>query len=90
MTTIDLTQEHPSINDLLRLAAGDQVRIRSQSGQEFILESADAFDREVAELSGSGRFMSFLAERAKEPGGTKLEDIERKLAQAEQAATDRP
>jgi hypothetical protein len=71
------------------MAADDQVRIRSRSGEEFILESAAAFDREVAELSRSERFMSFLAERAIEPGRAKLEDLERKIAQVEQALKDR-
>jgi hypothetical protein len=90
MTTIDLTQEQPSIDELLRMAAGDPVRIRNQDGEEFILEAADAFDREVAELSRSERFMSFLAERANEPAKTSLEALERRLAQAEQAGKDRP
>jgi hypothetical protein len=90
MTTIDLTQEQPSVNDLLRIAAADPIRIRSQGGEEFILESADAFDREVADLSRSDRFMSFLAERAREPGRTTLEEVERKLAQAEQDTPDQP
>ena len=89
MTFIDLTQEQPSVDDLLRMATGDSSRIRSRSGEEFILESVDAFEREVAELSRSAPFMSFLANRSKEPGGTKLKDLERRLAQAEQAATDR-
>jgi hypothetical protein len=90
MTTIDLKQQQPSIDELLRMAAGDPVRIRNQDGEEFILESADAFDREVTDLSRSEPFMSFLADRAREPGRTKLEDIERRLAQAEEAAKDRP
>jgi hypothetical protein len=90
MTTIDLKQQQPSLDELLRMAAGDPVRIRNQDGDEFILESADAFEREVAEFSRSAPFMSFLAERAKEPGRTTLEDIERRLAQAEQAAAERP
>ena len=72
MTTIDLTQVQPSVDDLLRMAAGVPVRIRSRNGEEFILESADAFDREAAELSQSEKFMSFLAERAQEPGRTSL------------------
>lgn len=90
MTTIDLAREQPSIDDLLRMAAGDPVRIRSQNGEEFILESADAFDREVAELARSERFMSFLSERAREPGQTSLADLERRVAQDEQAMKDRP
>jgi hypothetical protein len=90
MTTIDLAQERPSVDDLLRMATEDSVRIRSQSGEEFILEPADAFDREVAELSRSERFMTFLSERAREPGRTRLEDLDRRLSQAEQAREDRP
>jgi hypothetical protein len=90
VTTIDLKQEQPSVDDLLRMAAGDPVRIRSRSGEEFILESADTFDREVADLPRSERFTSFLAERAREPGKTRLEDVERRLAQAEQATPDQP
>lgn len=90
MTIIDLTREQPSIDELLRMATDDPVRIRSQDGEEFILESADAFDREVAELSRSERFMSFLTERAQEPGRTTLEDVERRLAQTERPMTERP
>jgi PHD/YefM family antitoxin component YafN of YafNO toxin-antitoxin module len=90
MKLIDLKQEQPSIDDLLRMATGEPVRIRSQSGEEFILESADAFDREVAELSRSERFMSFLAERAMEPARTRLGELERRLAETEQAMKDRP
>ena len=66
------------------------MRIRSRNGEEFILESADAFDREAAELSQSEKFMSFLAERAREPGRTSPEAIERRLAQAEETMKDRP
>ena len=62
MKFIDLQQEVPSVHDLLRLAAEDQVRIRDRDGKEFILELADAFDREVGELSRSERFMSLLTD----------------------------
>jgi ribose 1,5-bisphosphokinase PhnN len=89
MKRIDLTQEQPSVEELLQFAAVDSVLIRSQKGVEFLLEAADAFDREIAELSRSERFMSFLAERSKEPGRTNLEEIDRRLSLAEQAAQDR-
>jgi len=88
MKTIDLTQEHPSIDDLLRLAAGDPILIRNRDGREFLLETADLLDREVAELSRSERFMSFLADRSREPGKTSLEEIDRRIARAEAAMTD--
>ncbi len=90
MKEIDLRQEQPSIDDLLRFAAVDSVLIRNENGVEFILEAADAFDREVAELSRNERFMSFLAERAAEPGKSSLEEIDRRLAQAEAAMGSQP
>jgi hypothetical protein len=88
MTTIDLTKRHPSTDELLQLAAGDPVLIRNRDGQEFLLEAADLFDREVAELSRSERFMSFLGERSREPGNTSLEEIDRRVSEAEAAMAD--
>jgi hypothetical protein len=69
-----------SIDELLEMAAGETVLLRSKSGGEFILEAADAFDREVAELGRSKRFMAFLQQRFQEPGRIPIEDIERRLA----------
>jgi PHD/YefM family antitoxin component YafN of YafNO toxin-antitoxin module len=89
MKLIDLRQEQPTLDDLLRMATGDQVRIRSRGGKDFILESADAFDQEVAELSRSERFMAMLTERAMEPARTRLDELERRLAETEQAMKDR-
>jgi hypothetical protein len=88
MKTIDLNREQPSISELLQWAVADPVLIRNQDGKEFVLEAADAFDQEVAELSRSERFTSFLAERAKEPGKTGLEEIDRRIAQAEAEMAD--
>jgi hypothetical protein len=72
------------------MAAGNPVRIRNRDDEEFILESADAFEREVAEHSRSEPFISFLVDRSRESGRTKLEDLDRRLAQSEQVPTDRP
>ena len=80
MKTIDLRQETLSIDELLELAAGGAVLLRSKSGGEFILEAADAFDREVAELGRSKKFMAFLQQRFEEPGRVSIEDIQRRLA----------
>ena len=69
---------------MLRVARTETVRIVNTEGDEFILEAADAFAREVAELGQSEKFMTLLAERAKESGGLSLEDLERRLTQAEE------
>jgi hypothetical protein len=84
MRTLDLRQQQVSVAELLRLARTESVRVIDKEGDEFIVEAADAFEREVAELSQSDKFMAFLAERSKEPGVISLEDLERKLAQTEE------
>jgi hypothetical protein len=48
--TLDLRQSPMSVTALLQAARQESIRILSEDGSEFILEAADAFDREVAEL----------------------------------------
>ena len=52
--------------ELLALAKSETLLIRSPSGEDFLLEQADEFDREVAALGSSGNFMAFLDARSKE------------------------
>lgn len=46
---------------------------------QYILEEADAFEKEVAILSKSEKFMKFLEERSKEEGTISIDDMEKKL-----------
>jgi hypothetical protein len=68
-----------TIGELLQLASTDVVVIVNQDGNEFVVEAADALDREAAQLGASAKFMSFLAERCREPGSLSLEDVERRV-----------
>ena len=79
MTKLDVRQTPVSVDELLQMASDDAVLVVNRDGNEFVVEAADAFDREVAELAASEKFMSFLAERCKEPGSVSLEEIERRL-----------
>lgn len=79
MKTLDLRHQSMTVEELLQLASSDAVLIRTSEGQEFLLESADEFDREVALLGESEKFMQFLAERAKEPGTISLEQLQQTL-----------
>jgi len=56
----------------------DGTRVQPTGGDDFPLEPADDFDREVALLGQSERFLSFLRERSKESGGRPLADIRKK------------
>ncbi len=81
MITVDLRQTPITINELLQLASADPVLIVGPDGNEFVVEAADAFEGEVAELGQSGSFMAFLAERSREPGSVPLQEIEQRLAE---------
>ena len=80
MTTVDLREKELAVQDLLRLAESGSVLIIDNNGHGYTLEEADDFEREVAMLGGSRKFMSFLEERDKEEGTVSLEDIERRLS----------
>jgi transcription initiation factor TFIID subunit TAF12 len=75
MKTIDLRKKELSISEILKLAKSDAVLIHSNSGEEFVLEQADSFDREVADLSCSEKFMKFLDSRSAESGDLSMNEI---------------
>lgn len=79
MRTLDLREQQVTVEELLQYASTDSVVIVDENGDEFILEAADAFEREVTELAESEKFMAFLNERSQEPGLVSLDDIERRL-----------
>ncbi len=78
MKTIDLRSEQHSLSEVLTLAKSEAVLIRSPGGEDFVLEPADTFDKEVASLGSCDRFMSFLAERSKESGELPLSAVRQK------------
>lgn len=75
MKVIDLKSERHSIDELITLAKSEAVLIHSLDGYDFILEEADEFDREVASLGESDKFMAFLAERSEEENDIPLKEV---------------
>jgi hypothetical protein len=81
MKTLDLRYQSITIQELLQFASQESVLILDENGIEFVLEAADAFEQEVVKLGQSEKFLTFLAERSKEPSCTPLEEIEYRLEQ---------
>ena len=79
MKIIDLTETHLSIDEILRMARFDMVLIHGTDGVQYILEEADEFEREIAVLGQSEKFMTFLQKRSEEPGGRSLDEIAQEL-----------
>lgn len=75
MKTIKLDKKAPSVSELLAIASRESVLLVSEDGASFILEEADDFDREVAQLGSSEKFMKFLEKRSKEKGVTSVEQF---------------
>ncbi len=78
MKTVDLSKEQPSLADVLALAKSESVVIHSSSGEDFLLEHADEFDREAAALGGSEKFMSFLSARSNESDDIPISKVREK------------
>jgi hypothetical protein len=79
MITLDLRRERLTLEEVLKTARSQSVLIVTPEGEEYVLEIADDFDKEVAQLGNSEKFMQFLEERRKESGRIPLEDIEKRL-----------
>ncbi len=79
MTTVDLRERPVTVDELLQLASAEAVVIVNQDGNEFVVEPADALDREASQLGASTKFLSFLEERSRERGSLSLEDVEQRL-----------
>lgn len=78
MKTIDLSKGQRSLGEVLALAKSEAVLIHSVSGEDFVLEHADDFDREVIALGSSAKLASFLGDRSKETGDIPIEEIRKK------------
>ena len=79
MKTIDIKEKRCSIDYLLVLAKLEPVLIHGLDGNDFLLEEADEFEREVATLGSSKNFMAFLDQRSKEKEGVPISKVAQRL-----------
>jgi len=63
------------VDELLAIARRETVLLVSEDGTSFVLEEADDFDREVAQLGSSEKFIRFLEERSREKGVISIEQF---------------
>ena len=78
MKTVNLDRESRSVGELLAMARSTSVLLVSK-GRTYVLEEADDFDREVAQLGASETFMRFLEKRSKEKSAISIEELADKL-----------
>lgn len=88
MITLDLRIQHLTTEELFHAAASQAVHVITKDGMIFVLEQADEFEREVAQLGQSEPFTVFLAERARETGGISLDEAIKRLERTETATEE--
>ena len=54
MKTVNLSKESPSINELLIMARNKSLLLVADDGTTYLLEEADNFDQEAAQLGNFG------------------------------------
>jgi hypothetical protein len=79
MRVVNLAEKERAVSELLELAESEPVYIHTADGKSFLLEPADEFDREVALLGRSEKFMSFLRDRSAERNESSADDVARRL-----------
>ena len=77
---IKLDKKTPSVDELFAIARREAVLLVAEDGTSFVLEEADDFEREAAQLGTSEKFMSFLKERSREQSVTSIEDFADELS----------
>lgn len=75
MKTVDLRKGRRSLNEVLKLAKDEALLIQSEAGEGFILEHADAFEREAAALGRSEKFRRMLETRSSERGDVPISKV---------------
>ena len=85
MKTIDLTTQPATIEDILHLAEGENVVVRTPNGKVFAIsevgepDDEEDFAQEVALTRQNKALRALLSERSQEPGKHTLDQVRQKL-----------
>jgi hypothetical protein len=79
MRTIDLVTAALNLDDLLLLAAKENIHLRTPEGREFILAGIDDLEPEIELIGRNEELIKLLAERSNDRGTPSLEQVKAKL-----------
>ena len=80
MKTLDVSDELPSVKELLDLASDENLILTTPEGREFILAAIDDFDRELELIRENDELMEFLRLRSSEDKTFTLSEVREKLS----------
>jgi hypothetical protein len=64
--TVELSKANPTVKQLLKWARTENILLKMEDGETFVVAALDDFEAEVESLRHSEEFMAFLDARAKE------------------------
>jgi hypothetical protein len=79
MKVIELTNAHPTVDELIGLAKDQLIVLRKPDGSMFALSQVDDFDVEVELLKNNPEFMMFMKQLSQEKGAISLADLRKEL-----------
>lgn len=82
MKTIELSTSSLTLKELLQFARTENVLIKEDDGEEFLLAVLDDFEAEVESLKHNEELIDFLDARAAEPK-LSLDEAKRRLLEQE-------
>lgn len=79
MKTITVTRREKALQALLKQAREENLILRTEDGQEFILAELDDFDREIELTRQNDALMQLLDERGSKPATLSLAEVRKRL-----------
>jgi hypothetical protein len=79
MKMIELTENEPTLDEVVDLAKDELVVLRRPDGSLFAVAPVDDFDVEVELLKNNAEFMTFLKQLSQEPAAISLQDFRKEL-----------
>jgi hypothetical protein len=79
MRTIEILDESPKLNEMLKLASEENILIKTIDGRNFVLVEVDDFEEEIRLIRQNEELMRLLDERSLETKTYSIEEVRRKL-----------
>ncbi|MBM4069846.1 MAG: hypothetical protein FJ271_12965 [Planctomycetes bacterium] len=79
MKTITVPPRSAEINALLQEAKVEDLIVRTESGDEFMLTAVGDFDREICQTRRNAKLMTLLDQRAKQTQTISLDNVKHRL-----------
>jgi hypothetical protein len=79
MKTIEVSDDSPKLDEVLKLASEENIILKTVDGRNFVLAEVDDFEREIQLTRQNQELMRFLDDRSMETKTYSIDEVRRKL-----------